>query len=424
MTREKRLLTDKLYQGTDTAKPSMRDKFAKQLVFRLFNEVEHGTVMLLDGTDSCRFGEGDADVTVEILDPSAYRAFVFGGSIGAAEAYIRGAWRCDHLTRLIQIFAANLPRLERLEAKFSWLQSPLRVLSHWRRRNSRRNARQNIGDHYDLSNDFYQLFLDPKMMYSSAIYRTPDTSLDEAAEYKLQVVCEKLALQPSDHLLEVGTGWGGLAIYAAEHYGCHVTTTTISEQQYRFAQQRIREKGLEHQITLLKQDYRELTGKYDKIVSIEMIEAVGHQYLPSYFEKISSLLKPQATALIQAITISDQRYTKYVNSVDFIQKYIFPGGCLPSVERLSTQVSQHSDMVIRQLEDIGLHYATTLAHWREGFFANLDAVREMGFSEQFVRLWQYYLCYCEGAFRERVISTVQVVLSKPEHRADLAFSVK
>ncbi|GAA5217646.1 class I SAM-dependent methyltransferase [Corallincola platygyrae] len=412
--RERQLLSQKLYQSEDDAKIGFRERMAKKMVFSLLERLEGGKIVMLDGDSSRKFGDGELEVTIEVKKAIAYRHFMFGGSIGAAEAYVRGEWQCDNLTHLIQIFAKNLPRLEAMEAKFSWLKAPFRVLNHWTRRNTKDQAKKNIGAHYDLSNDFYQLFLDSKMMYSSAIYSEQAQALDDAAANKLKVTCEKLKLKPSDHLIEIGTGWGGMAIYAAKNYGCKVTTTTISQQQYEYARKRVDEARLNEQVTVLLKDYRELEGKYDKLVSIEMIEAVGHQYLSNYLEKVSSLLKDDGHAVIQAITIADQRYDAYVRNVDFIQTYIFPGGCLPSISRLANGMSAHSDMVIRNIDDIGLDYARTLADWRDRFFKQVEQVREMGFSEQFVRLWQYYLCYCEGAFLERAISTVQLVCAKPK----------
>ncbi|MFT5164667.1 MAG: cyclopropane-fatty-acyl-phospholipid synthase, partial [Alteromonadaceae bacterium] len=247
---------------------------------------------------------------------------------------------------------------------------------------------------------------------SSAIYSAEATTLEQAQQLKLHTICQRLQLSRSDHLLEIGSGWGGLAIYAANHFGCKVTTTTISDAQYDYAAQTIKNHGLEDKITLLKQDYRDLTGKYDKLVSIEMIEAVGHQYFDTFFRQCDSLLKDGGKMLIQAITIADQRYTSYIRNVDFIRHFIFPGGCLPSISVLSHQISKNSQMVIEQLDDIGLHYAKTVADWRSRFDHNWPQLQLLGYDDRFRRLWHYYLCYCEGAFLQRATSAVQLVARK------------
>jgi cyclopropane-fatty-acyl-phospholipid synthase len=271
-------------------------------------------------------------------------------------------------------------------------------------------------EHYDLGNDFFKLFLDPTMMYSSAVFPNQETSLDEASLYKLDLICQKLQLSDKDHLMEIGTGWGGMAIYAAKHYGCRVTTTTISEEQYNYACAAVKREGLEDKITLLLKDYRDLDGDYDKLVSIEMIEAVGHEYYDSYFQKCSELLKPDGLMLIQAITILDQRYKHAKNNVDFIQRYIFPGGCLPSNEVISKSVANKTDLHIVDLHDIGMDYARTLAEWRKRFNGSADQVDSMGFDDVFYRMWEFYLCYCEGGFTERAISAAQFLFAKPYAR--------
>jgi len=282
--------------------------------------------------------------------------------------------------------------------------------------NTLTGSSKNISAHYDLGNDFFKLFLDSRMMYSAAIYPDAETQLEEAAVYKLDILCKKLRLNEDDHLLEIGTGWGGLAIYAAKNYGCSVTTTTISQEQYKHARQSVREAGLEHRVTVLLQDYRELQGTYTKLVSVEMIEAVGHKHYKQYFSTCSKLLRDDGLMCIQAITIPDQRYDQAIKSVDFIQRYIFPGGCLPSNDVISRCVARHTDMQIVNLEDIGMDYAKTLADWRKGFESNLERVKQMGFDDVFCRMWEYYLYYCEGGFRERAISTVHVVMAKPGAR--------
>jgi cyclopropane-fatty-acyl-phospholipid synthase len=304
-----------------------------------------------------------------------------------------------------------------LEGGYQWLSKPLLKLFHWLNSNSEAGSQKNIAAHYDLGNDLFKLFLDPSMMYSSAIFDTEATTLQAASARKLQVICDKLQLTADDHVLEIGTGWGEFAIYAAKHYGCRVTTTTISEQQCVLAKARIAAEGLQAQVTLLKQDYRQLQGQYDKLVSIEMIEAVGHQYYDIYFSKVSQLLKPDGVALIQAITIADQRYDSAIRSVDFIQRYIFPGSNIPSNTAMLASMTRSSDLRLVDLQDIGLHYATTLRHWRENFFAHIEAVRKLGYSEVFIRMWDFYLSYCEGGFAECALGDVHLLLAKPGYRA-------
>lgn len=391
------------------------DGVARRIVTRFLHGLSDGRLRVIEGGQVSDYGQGESTVVIQVHHPRTWRAFLVGGSIGVAEAYIRRDWCCDDLTALVRLFCRNLPALDRLERAYSWLTGPIDRVRHLFNRNNQRGSKRNILAHYDLSNPFYQLFLDRHMMYSSAVYGDASMGLDEAAELKLKLICDKLQLKPSDHLLEIGSGWGGLALYAAKHYGCRVTTTTISDAQYDHACDLVRQAGLEAQVQILKEDYRQLSGQYDKLVSVEMIEAVGHRYLPTYFSQVSKLLKPDGLALIQAITIADQRHEQYLRSVDFIQRYIFPGGSLPSVAVLAEQVASHSDLTIRHLEDIGLDYARTLHDWRSRFEGQLPAVRELGFSEAFIRLWRYYLCYCEGGFRERAISTVHLVMTKPRY---------
>jgi cyclopropane-fatty-acyl-phospholipid synthase len=294
---------------------------------------------------------------------------------------------------------------------------------HWLNRNSQAGSRRNIEAHYDLGNEMFELFLDPTMMYSCAYYPDSKASLDQAATAKLQRICEKLQLSETDHVVEIGTGWGGFAIYAATHFGCKVTTTTISKQQYEIARQRVIAAGLEDKVTLLMEDYRDLQGAYDKLVSIEMIEAVGPQYLETYFTKCSTLLKPDGIMLIQAITIQDQFYDQAIKSVDFIQRYIFPGGFIPSVTAISNAVKNATDTRLFQMEDIGPHYATTLRDWRKNFFNNIEQIKALGYSDQFIAMWEFYLCYCEGGFLERTLGTSHLVFVKPDNRIDWRASI-
>jgi cyclopropane-fatty-acyl-phospholipid synthase len=283
-------------------------------------------------------------------------------------------------------------------------------------RNSRDGSRRNIAAHYDLGNALFELFLDPTMAYSCALFESADATLEQASIAKFDAVCRKLDLRPTDHLLEIGTGWGGLAIHAARHYGCKVTTTTISRQQHAMAAERIAAAGLSDRIELRLDDYRDLQGQYDKLVSIEMIEAVGHQYLASYLAKCASLLKPDGAFLLQAITLQDQIYEDALERVDFIQRYVFPGSFIPSITAITCAATTATDLKVARLEDIGPHYARTLHLWRENFFANIAQVRELGYPEEFIRLWDYYLCYCEGGFEERQLGDVHMLLVKPDWR--------
>lgn len=347
-----------------------------------------------------------------ISDPSAYIDFVKGGSIGAAEAFLENKWHSPDLTVVLRIFARAQNITDKLDSKSSWLDKFKRHLFHRRNRNSQQGSKKNILAHYDLGNELYTRFLDDSMMYSSAIYPDENASLAQAQQYKLQVICEKLELTAGDHLLEIGTGWGSLAIYAAQHFGCKVTTTTISNEQFDFVKNKINKLGLQSQITLLQEDYRNLKGEYSKLVSIEMIEAVGYEYMESFFSQCNLLLKPGGKCLIQAITIRDQRFDSYLNNVDFIQRYIFPGGFLPSIHLITEQLRDNTQMVAESLHDIGLDYAKTLAHWRESFLANWPELQKLGYDDTFKRLWLYYLGYCEAGFMERATSTVQIVARK------------
>lgn len=393
---------------------------AKKLVIKLLQKLEKGYLVLHDSDETYAFGEplnrASIKARVEVLDASFYTDLVFGGSVGAGEAYMSGYWSSPDLTSVIRVFALNMAILNKMEKQQSWIGKLSLKVFHWFNRNSLQGSRKNISAHYDLGNDFFSLFLDPTRMYSAAIYENAQISLDDASIYKLKVVCDKLQLGPDDHLLEIGTGWGGLAIYAAKHYGCRVTTTTISREQREYALKRIQEENLQDKIEVLFDDYRVLSGHYSKLVSIEMIEAVGHEHFSTYFDICSKLLKPDGLMLLQCITIPDDRYYQAKESVDFIQRYIFPGGCLPSLSILHGLIAKHTDMQSIDLQEIGEDYAQTLYHWRQAFIKRLDQVRQQGFDERFIRMWDYYLCYCEGGFRERSIGTIQLLLAKPGYR--------
>lgn len=392
-------------------------------LLKCLQHLEVGSLTLIESYTSSResvshtFGlprKGEPNATIEINHPDFYVRLMKGGSIAAGEAYIDGWWESPNLTDLMQLMALNMSALDSIESKSSWVSSVVHKLSHWFNRNSVAQSQKNIHAHYDLGNALYETFLDEKMLYSSALYSGSNNTLEAAQINKMERLCQQLQLQASDHVIEIGTGWGAMAIYMAEKYGCRVTTTTISEEQFHYAQDKIRSAGLEDKITLLKQDYRVLEGEFDKLVSIEMIEAVGKSYLPSYIKKCQSLLKPNGLMAIQAITIADQRYHSYSNSVDFIQKYIFPGGFLPSITCLSSATTKHSDLVIRDLFDIGLDYAKTLKDWQIRFNLAEPRLRELGYDEPFIRMWRYYLCYCEGGFLARSISTIHLTLQRPQ----------
>lgn len=403
---------------------SLMDRWAKSAFLSVVKHLPDGILIITEQDKLVgRFGPEGSDIIAEvnIQHIKAYRKLLFGGSVASGETYMEGLWTSPNVTNVIRVFARNLPVLDRWEARFKWLMWPLHKTQHLLNRNSISQARKNIQAHYDLGNDLYTEFLDQSMMYSSAIYPHAEADLAQAQQTKLQTICEKLQLTPDDHVIEIGTGWGGLAVYAAKHFGCKVTTTTISDEQYAWAEAWVAQEGLQDKVTLLKQDYRTLTGQYDKLVSIEMIEAVGKEYLPSFFKKCNELLKPNGLMVLQAITIDDRRYSSYSKNVDFIQKYIFPGGFLPSQYILNKCVKKYTDMSIRDLHDIGLDYAQTLLHWHEEFMENLENLKQKGYDDRFARMWQFYLNYCEGGFRERTISTVQLVLGKSGHINTLEF---
>lgn len=390
----------------------------RNLTFNILSQIEGGALEIKEGNQSTWFGDKEADLTglIVVHDQSFYKDTVLEGSIGASEAFIAGKWGSPNLTCVIQIMARNQSQLDKIERKTQWLSKLKNAFIRRSNLNTAKGAKKNILAHYDIGNELYQRFLDDSMQYSSAIYGSDSQGLAHAQQNKMRTICERLSLSEDDHVIEIGTGWGGLAIFMAQNYGCKVTTTTISDAQYEFAYNRVSELGLQDQITLLKKDYRTLTGEYDKLVSIEMIEAVGHEYLSTFFTVCSGLLKEDGKMLIQSITIADQRYEQYRKGTDFIQKHIFPGGCLPSIAEMSKHFSASTDMVVHQVHDIGLHYARTLKDWRDGFESNWNSLKALGYNDEFKRLWLFYFCYCEGAFLERVISTHHIVARKPRYR--------
>ena len=408
--------------ATAQPRPRALDRAAERALRTRLAGLQHGLLSIVDASDTESFGARTnrcpLSATVHVHDPRFYSDVALGGSVGAGEAYMQGYWSVDDLTALMRILLLNRSVLDGMETGLARLATPLRKALHWASRNTRAGSRRNIAAHYDLGNAFFELFLDPTLMYSSAVFEHSGMSLEEASVAKLDRICRKLELEPGDHVLEIGTGWGGFALHAARHYGCRITTTTISQRQHERAQARIAAAGLSGRVRLLLADYRDLTGHYDKLVSIEMIEAVGHQYLDTYFRKCSDLLKPDAMMLLQAITIADQQYESARESVDFIKKYIFPGCCIPAVSVMAGSIARVTDMRVFHLEDIGPHYATTLRMWRENLFSNLDRVRGLGLSGEFIRMWEFYLAYCEGGFAEQALGDVQILLVKPAARRE------
>jgi cyclopropane-fatty-acyl-phospholipid synthase len=393
------------------------NRLYKKITQQRLSQIKDGHIIIKDGESISKYGkQGNLSAKINVLDSVFYKNIILGGTIGASESFIRGEWSSSNLTNVIRVLARNTEAQDKLENFFTLLSQPFLKVMHKLNENSVRGSKKNISRHYDLSNDFFSLFLDKNMMYSSAIYKTRKTSLEDAAINKLDVICKKLKLKKTDHIIEIGTGWGGFAIYAVKNYGCKVTTTTISIEQYKFAKQKIKEAGLGRQINILLKDYRLLKGQYDKVVSIEMIEAVGYQFYDEYFKIISQLLKDDGDALIQAITIKDQRYSKAIHSVDFIQKYIFPGSCIPSITAIQNSLTNTTDLVINDVRDIGHHYARTLADWRKKFLKNKREIRKLGFDDKFLRMWLFYFAYCEGGFEEKVISDIHLHITKPGYR--------
>lgn len=396
---------------------SLSVRAARALLHRRLARIEWGRLEIADELATTEFGRvrggEEPSVRIDVRDPRLYLDVARAGSVGAGEAFVAGRWTCSDLPALARIFVRNRDVLNGLERGPARLGAAVLGWWHARRDNSRDGSRANIAAHYDLGNSFYALFLDPTRMYSCAWYEREDMSLEEAQHARLDRICDKLALRADDHLLEIGTGWGGLAVHAARTRGCRVTTTTISREQHAYATERVRAEGLEARVRVLLEDYRDLDGRYDKLVSIEMVEAVGERWLDTYFERCSALLLPHGQMLLQAITIRDQHYAQALRSVDFIQRHVFPGSFMPSIAALTDRVARRTDMVVAHLEDIGPHYARTLREWRTRFLARRTEARELGYDESFLRLWEYYLAYCEGGFTERALGDVQLLLEKP-----------
>ena len=365
---------------------------------------------------------------VYVGDSEMYPRIMLGGTIGAAESYMQQQWSTDNLTSLIRIMIRNLDHFTRLEKSWARIKNVWHYCEHSWRHNSIANSRKNIYEHYDLGNDFYRLFLDPTLNYSSGVFADlsptalAQESMLSASVRKMDSISQKLELSSLDHVLEIGTGWGAMAVHMASKYGCRVTTTTISQQQFNVASERVKKSGLENLVTVLLKDYRELEGTFDKLVSIEMIEAVGHQYYDEFFGKCNDLLRADGAMLLQAITIGEQNYDYHIRNVDFIGKYIFPGGSLPSISALSQSVGRVSKMRMIHQMDITPHYERTMLCWREKFFERLDAIRALGYDESFLRRWHFYLCYCEAAFAERRVHCTHLMFGKPRCKLEPVFA--
>jgi len=418
--------TCKQLSDSGTSAVGLIDRLARPLVLKSLSRIVDGHLTLVDAGRhfSCGNPAASLQATVRVHGPSFYRRVALGGTIAAAETYMDRLWDCSDLSALVRIMVRNQEAMEQLESGVARVAGVIQRLLHRFNDNTPSGSRRNIAAHYDLGNDFYQLFLDPTMTYSCGIFERPDSSMEEASLAKFERICRALNLQPGMQLLEIGTGWGGFAIYAARNHGCQVTTTTISERQHDLARERIHQAGLAAgQITLLKQDYRDLSGEFDRLVSIEMIEAVGHRHLPDFFRVCCSRLKRDGLALIQAITVPDRIYDRYLKTPDFINRYIFPGSCCPSLAAISRATAEASDLRLVRLEDFTSHYARTLRAWRRAFLSRLDEVRALGYDERFIRMWDYYLSYCEGGFAEQFTGLLQLLYARPEGRAEAVLTI-
>jgi len=398
---------------------AMPARIARKLTLSRLEEISFGQLTVVDQGVSHVFGRSGSGprATVTIHHPDAWTAIALGGSLGAGESYMDGLWSCDDLVATVRILLRTSTRLSNLDGSgLGLVRGTLEGIYHRLRRNTKDGSRRNISDHYDLGNDFYKLWLDPSMMYSSAFWERDEMSLEEAQVARLDRIGAKLELGPHDHLLEIGTGWGGMALHAASRFGCRVTTTTISKQQYELANERIRNADLADRVTVLLEDYRDLHGSYDKLVSIEMIEAVGAEFFEAYFQQVGRLLRRDGLALIQAITTPDDRFEESVGRMDFIKRHIFPGGQLPSLDAMSTAWRKQTDLRLLHFEDFGDDYARTLRQWRVRFHARTEDVEALGYPRRFQRMWDFYLASCEGAFIERHCGVAQLLLARPDAR--------
>jgi cyclopropane-fatty-acyl-phospholipid synthase len=390
------------------------DRWLRRRLFERLAPLTGGRLTVHDPCGRQVFGTpGDLDIAVRVKDLRFYRALAANGSVGAGEAYIDGLWQCDDLVGLVRLLVRNRALLDGLEGGAARVGGWALRAWHALRPNTRAGSRRNIAAHYDLGNDFFALFLSQDLMYSSALFTHEAEDLELASWRKLDLIGRTLALAPGDRVIEIGSGWGGFALHAARRYGCHVTTTTISRAQFDEVRRRVAAAGLEDRVTVLAEDYRDLTGQYDKLVSIEMIEAIGARHLDTYFATLQRLLVPGGRALLQAITIEDHRYEQALRSVDFIKRFVFPGSFIPSISAMLSAKTRASDLQVLALQDFGLSYARTLHAWRTRFMTRLNEVRALGYDERFIRLWEFYLAYCEGGFRERSIGVAHLLLGRP-----------
>ena len=414
-----RLSVDGLANNIQEMQRSTRmTSFFKRILFKKLKGLKTGELTIIDGSEIHVFGipKSELKATLTVSSQEFYVFLGSGGTNGAAEAFTAGYWSADNLVELIQIIIRNKKTMEGLESGLARLTNPITKIIHRLRQNTLKGSKSNILAHYDLSNDFYKLWLDSTMTYSSGIFLNKKSSMLDASVEKLDRLCRKLNLNSSDHVLEIGTGWGSFATHAAKNYGCKVTTTTISDNQFNYVAELISKENLDNKITLLNKDYRELEGVFDKVVSIEMIEAVGSDFVPGFFEKASSLLKKNGLMALQGITYNDPDFNAYKNSVDFIRKYIFPGSCLISLSQVEKAIKDKTDLIMVDSEDITLHYARTLEIWRKDFENVLPQVRELGFSDPFIRIWVFYLVYCEAGFLENLIGDFQFIFAKSDSK--------
>jgi cyclopropane-fatty-acyl-phospholipid synthase len=413
-------MTDAVVESETPAPRGARgDGPARLIARRLLRRLDAGTVVIVEGDRESRFGESGPVVRVVVHDARAYAAVLRQGSVGFGASYADGWWDCDDLTGLVRVLVRATAPLGRRADRWARTIAPARTLRRRATGSDRSRDRANIRAHYDISNEFFELMLDETMMYSCAFFEDPAVSLAEASTAKLERLCRKIGLGPDDHVLEIGTGWGGFALHAATHHGARVTTTTISDAQFEYARRRIRDAGLGDRVTVLNQDYRELDGVFDKLVSIEMIEAIGWREQDTFFTTCARLLRPEGVMGLQAIVIDDRSYERAKGREDFIKSMIFPGGFLPSIESMVRSMASSTDLRVVDLEDIGRHYAETLRRWRANLAQNADRVAALGLGRRFERVWHMYLCYCEGAFLERHVSDVQLVLARDRWRGAL-----
>ena len=397
---------------------SFLSSFFRKAFIKKFKKIKTGFIKINDKEGNFSFGNprDDLQTEVHILSQDFYVMLGSGGVIGVAEAYMAGSWKSSNLRTLLQIVLQNKKVLSEIDTGLAKIIRPINIMIHHRKKNTILGSKKNILAHYDVGNEFYKLWLDRTMTYSCAIFENSSSSLENASIEKLDRLCRKLDIKKKDNILEIGTGWGSFAMHAAKNYGCSITTTTISDAQYSYVEELISTHRLGSKITLIKEDYRNLKGKYDKIISIEMIEAVGYEFIPLFFSKVSSLLKPDGLVALQGITYNDQQFDIYKNSVDFIKKYIFPGSCLISIAQIANVIKYNTDLAIIDMEDITLHYAETLKRWRENFLSSTEEIKQLGFSKHFIKMWEFYFAFCEAGFLERNIGDVQLIFAKSGSR--------